>query len=210
MTIYAISDLHLPGGDQKEMVIFGAHWVDHFARICADWRARVTDADLVLLPGDMSWAMHLEDALPDLRAVAELPGKKILLRGNHDYWWSAISRLRASLPPSLYALQNDAITLHGVTLCGTRGWTCPGDMALSAEDEKIYQREIVRLQLSLCDARRRAPTGPLLAMMHYPPFNERQEVSPFTRLFTAYGVTHVVYGHLHGASLRHAFSGMLD
>ena len=98
MAVFAISDLHLPGGDTKPMDVFGEHWKDHFEKISADWNDRVTARDIVLLPGDLSWAMSLEDAKPDLQAVGALPGRKIILRGNHDFWWSGIGRVRAALP----------------------------------------------------------------------------------------------------------------
>ena len=98
MIVYAIGDLHLPGGDDKPMAVFGAHWEGHWEKICQDWRARVTTQDVVLIPGDISWAMQLEHALDDLHAIAALPGRKILLRGNHDYWWSSLTRVREALP----------------------------------------------------------------------------------------------------------------
>lgn len=208
MTIYAIGDLHLPGGDTKPMDVFGSHWENHFEKIAADWRQRVQPSDLVLLPGDISWAMRLEDALPDLNAIGALPGKKLLLRGNHDYWWGTITRLRAALPKDMYALQNDALALDQYVICGTRGWTLPGEAGLQPEDMRIYQRELMRLEMSLQDARRKGPGLPILAMMHYPPFNERQEPSGFTDLLERYGVTDVVYGHLHGPGLRSGYTGL--
>lgn len=113
MTVYAIADLHLPAGTNKPMDIFGAHWERHFERISEDWRARVTEEDIVLLPGDISWAMRLEDACMDLDAIGRLPGVKILTRGNHDYWWSSISRVREKLTGNTHALQNDAMKLGG-------------------------------------------------------------------------------------------------
>ena len=110
MAIFAIGDLHLPGGDMKPMDVFGAHWENHFERISEDWRAKVTDEDVVLIPGDISWAMQLGDALEDLRRIALLPGRKLILRGNHDYWWSSLTQLRCALPESMHAVQNDAGT----------------------------------------------------------------------------------------------------
>ena len=98
MTLFAIGDLHLPGGEEKPMDIFGDHWENHFAHIAADWRARVKDGDVVLIPGDISWAMQLERAVPDLQKIGALPGRKVLIKGNHDYWWNSISRLRRVLP----------------------------------------------------------------------------------------------------------------
>ncbi|HML48569.1 MAG TPA: metallophosphoesterase [Clostridia bacterium] len=117
MSIYAIGDLHLPGNETKPMDVFGSHWERHFEKIAADWRARVTEADAVLLPGDISWAMYLQDALRDLQAIDELPGKKFLLRGNHDYWWNSLAKVRAALPKGMVALQNDAWRFGDVMIC---------------------------------------------------------------------------------------------
>ena len=98
MGLYAIGDLHLPGGQEKPMDIFGDHWEDHFSRISQDWRTRVKADDTVLIPGDISWAMQLAAARPDLEAIGALPGRKVILRGNHDYWWSGITQVREALP----------------------------------------------------------------------------------------------------------------
>ena len=207
MAIFAIGDLHLPGGDDKPMNVFGAHWEGHFEKIAQDWRKKVGPEDLVLIPGDISWAMQIENALPDLAAIGELPGKKILLRGNHDYWWCGISRLRELLPQGMYAVQNDAMLLNGVAVCGTRGWTLPGSGA-AAEDEKIYQRELLRMEMSLeravkLQARR------LVVMCHYPPLGDGGVETPLSRLLDRYPIDDVVYGHLHGASLRGAVTGTI-
>ncbi len=202
--LFAIADLHLQGGGDKPMDVFGAHWTGHFAHICEDWRLRVRPCDLVLVPGDISWAMTLEEALPDIRDIGALPGRKLLLRGNHDYWWSSLSRLRAALPEGMHALQNDAFAFSGCVIAGARGWICE---SADEQDRKIYLREAQRLELSLKEARRIAPHGRLIAMMHYPPVNERGEDTLFTALLEAYGATDCVYGHLHGAALRGAFSG---
>lgn len=205
MEIYAIGDLHLPGGDDKPMAVFGAHWEGHFLKIAQDWRARVRPEDLVLIPGDISWAMQTEDALPDLRAIGELPGRKILMRGNHDYWWCGITRLRELLPSGMYAIQNDALRMEDVILCGTRGWTLPAQE--NGPDEKIYAREVLRMEMSLEHARRLGPAR-LIVMTHYPPLDEKGGETRMSALFARYGVGDVVYGHLHGASLRGAVNGL--
>ena len=210
MAVYARGDLHLPGLDVKPMDVFGPHWENHFARICEDWRARVTEHDTVLLPGDFSWAMTLREALPDIRAVGELPGRKVLVRGNHDFWWSSLTQVRAALPEGMYALQNDCLTLGERVFCGTRGWTIvSGDDPRHAQDLKIYRREVLRLGMALDSARRVAGGREIIVLMHYPPFDERQQPSGFTELIEAAGARRVVYGHLHGQSLRGAFSGEL-
>lgn len=210
MRLYAIGDLHLPGGEVKPMDVFGVHWENHFARISADWRARVCKEDVVLIPGDISWAMQLPNALEDIEAIAALPGQKILLRGNHDYWWSSLTRVRSALPAGCFALQNDSLFLGGVLFCGTRGWTCPNESAFTAQDQKLYAREAGRLELSLRDGRQKHPDAPLCVLLHYPPFAESLADTHFTRLAQEYGAFQVVYGHLHGPSVTRAFCGVRD
>lgn len=213
MNIFAISDLHLPGGDVKPMDVFGAHWENHFARIRQDWESRVSSEDIVLIPGDISWAMRLSEALPDLLAIGELPGRKILLRGNHDYWWQSISRVREALPVGMMALQNDAIVQGDVVFCGSRGWLCPGAHAFTPDDARVYGREVERLALSLRDADRKAAslaTPRLVALLHYPPFADIGQETEVMRLLRLHGVSDVVYGHLHGSGLSGAFTGELD
>lgn len=205
MRIFAISDLHLPAR-RKPMDIFGPHWENHFERIRESWLSQVTEEDVVLLPGDFTWAMHLEEALEDIGKVGVLPGKKLLLRGNHDYWWGGIGQVRRALPKGMYALQNDAMELEGVVFAGSRGWTLPGSEAATGEDLKIYQRERLRLEMSLKAARRLGEEKPLVVMMHYPPFSPACE--GFSDLLTQYGVDKCVYGHLHGAGLQAAFNGV--
>ena len=205
MKIFAIGDLHLPGGDQKPMNIFGAHWDGHFDKIRTDWLSRVTDEDVVLLPGDLSWAMQLDAAMPDLRMVGDLPGRKIILRGNHDYWWCGIQHLREVLPQGMYALQNDAMELDGVVFAGSRGWTLPGGP--EGEDYKIYSRELLRMEMSLQRAQKLCK-GRLVMLTHYPPLDEKHNDTPVSELAHKYGVTDIVYGHLHGGSLRGAYNGV--
>lgn len=211
MKIFAIGDLHLPGGDIKPMDIFGAHWENHFERICEDWRARVTDEDIVLIPGDISWAMQLDAALCDLRRIAQLPGRVLILRGNHDYWWSSLTQLRTNLPQGMFAIQNDAFDAGEAVICGTRGWAIPQQGA-SAQDEKLYNRETLRLDMSLAAASRMAKGRPIVAMMHYPPLlpETLKTGTAFTQLMTRYGVARCVYGHLHGPSVQRGYSGVYE
>ena len=122
MRVFAISDLHLSGAVDKPMDIFGEEWENHAERIARNWDLEVGSSDLVLIPGDISWAMTLNEAKPDLSWIADRPGLKVMVRGNHDYWWSSISRVRAALEPGVYALQNDSIAFGHVVVCGTRGW----------------------------------------------------------------------------------------
>ena len=209
MRLFAIGDLHLPGGEDKPMNIFGSQWDRHFFRIQDAWAETVREDDCVLIPGDISWAMHLEEAMQDLQAIGKLPGRKILIRGNHDYWWNSISRIREALPEGMNALQQDAVDLGPCVVCGTRGWAIPTpDQPLSQEDEKIYRRETVRLQMALDQAEEMAKGRPVIAMLHYPPLYAYQKSSDYTRLLEAYGVCLCVYGHLHGAGIQAGFSGM--
>ncbi|PYE54932.1 metallophosphoesterase [Deinococcus yavapaiensis] len=201
MRVFAIADLHLSAMHSKPMTIFGSNWLGHPDAIFERWANVVRDGDLVLLPGDLSWAMRLDDALVDLKRVAELPGTKVISRGNHDYWWPSISKLRASLPPSMYAVQNDALTFGDLVVCGTRGWSVPGSDDFGPDDDKIYKRELERLRLAL-EAARRTGAPRTVLMLHYPPSNLHFAPSGFTSLIEAYRPTCVVYGHLHGIGVE--------
>lgn len=208
MSIFAIGDLHLPGHSQKPMNVFGSHWDRHFETISEHWRRMVAPTDVVLIPGDISWAMQLEEAMDDLRAIAALPGKKLLLRGNHDYWWSSLSKLRAALPQDMLVIQNDAVKLDGHVFCGTRGWTFPTpQQPLGEQDEKIFRRELMRLRMSLDQAVRLAGED-VTVMMHYPPLFADGIGTAFTDILEEYAVNRVVYGHLHGAGIKIAFRGL--
>ena len=151
------------------MDVFGPVWERHAERIVANWTRVVGDDDVVLVPGDISWALKLEDALVDLRMLAELPGRrKILLKGNHDYWWTSRGKVEAVLPPTMELLQNDCVDLgSGVGVVGTRGWSPPSSPHAKPEDEKIFKRELGRLEMSLKAAAGRFDRT--IAMLHYPP-----------------------------------------
>ena len=203
MNVFAVSDLHLPGGQDTPMDVFGGDWAGHLETIKADWRGKVSKEDIVLIAGDISWAMTLESALPDLNALADLPGRKIFIRGNHDYWWSGITALRRNAPDdSFYFLQNDCVRCGGYLVAGTRGWTMPCDAA-DEHDAKVYARELIRLELSLTAAERMRTEGDkVIAMLHYPPFDAKYNDSEVTALIEKYRVDAVTYGHLHGKSVR--------
>lgn len=207
MAVWAISDLHLPA-HQKPMDVFGSHWQNHFERIREDWLDKVAEADVVLLPGDLSWAMHLEEAIEDLERIGEMPGRKLLLRGNHDYWWNSIGRVRRALPEGCFALQNDSVLIDGVLFAGSRGWQIPADPQADTDDARIYRRERQRLEMSLGHARARDQAAPLVAMMHYPPRSE--DVEGFSDILRRFDAAHAVYGHLHGAGLAGAVRGEID
>ena len=202
MNVYAISDLHLSTTSDKPMDIFGGNWEGHFEKIKADWLQKVQADDVVLIAGDISWAMKLDDALPDLRVLADLPGKKIFIRGNHDYWWNGITRLRDAAPnDSFVFLQTDSIRIGNFVFVGSRGWTCPGCADYTEQDQKLYLREGERFRLAFLDGERlRLDGDKLIAMIHYPPFNLKKEDTLFTDLFQRYGVEKAVFGHIHGAA----------
>lgn len=198
MKIFAISDLHLSINSNKPMNIFGPVWENYLEEIEDSFNNLVTNNDLVLIAGDISWAMRLNDAKADLEYLSKFGGKKVIIKGNHDYWWSGISSVRSLLPNNLYALQNDALKFDNVVVCGSRGWTVPEVSHKTEADEKIYNRELIRMELSLKEAMQLKQDGDtLIVMMHYPPFNSKMEENDFTRLFEKYGVNIVVYGHLH-------------
>ncbi len=203
MKVYAISDLHLSIFNPKPMDIFGEVWSNYLDEISAYWEENIADEDLVLIAGDISWAMTLDAVKPDLNYISGFKGKKVLLRGNHDYWWHSISALRGILPYGVYAVQNDCLRFGDVLVCGSRGWTTPENGIFTDQDKKIYDREIIRLRLSLQDmAKKRTDADKIVVMMHFPPFNSRFEDSPFTDLCKEYKVDAVVYGHLHGKNSR--------
>ena len=209
MKIFAVSDLYLSGNCPKPMDVFGQNWENHWGKIQDDWRSRVSDEDLVLIAGDISWAMTLEQAQVDLDQIDALPGKKVILRGNHDYWWGSLSKVEAAMGASCRPLQNNALRYGKCLVAGSRGWTVPGSNS-DGQDKKIYARELQRLKLSLDQAKAmRREDDFLIVMTHFPPFNERQEVSEVTELLEAYRVDYVIYAHLHGYYQRNAFDGRL-
>lgn len=204
MALYAISDLHLSFASEKPMDVFGMHWYNHDERIKENWIRKISKEDTVLIAGDISWSMKMEDGMTDLQWIHELPGKKIISKGNHDYWWASINKLN-KLYENMSFIQNNFFIYEDYAICGTRGWTPMGDKH-SEHDEKIYKREQIRLRLSL-DKAKLAGYDKKIVMFHYPPVNEKFEPSDFTRIFEEYKVEKVVYGHLHGPSLRNVFQG---
>ncbi|MCI5497598.1 MAG: metallophosphoesterase [Firmicutes bacterium] len=198
MKIFAISDLHLSINNPKPMDIFGPAWEGYLDKIIDDWNSKVGDDDIVLISGDISWAMKFENAKPDLDLICNLKGTKIILKGNHDYWWSSISELREYLHNNTYAIQNDAYKFGDFVICGSRGWI-PFDNGFKSElDEKIYKREIIRMELSLRSAKTlKTNNEKIVVMTHFPPYNYRLENNEMIELFKKYDVDVVVYGHLH-------------
>jgi uncharacterized protein len=195
--LLAIADPHLSSKAAKPMTIFGGNWAGHPEIFFERWRETVKDDDVVIISGDISWGLKLPDAMPDLEMIAAMPGQKILVRGNHDYWWPSIGKLRAALPAKMHALQHDSMIIGETAIIGTRGWTCPGNDDFDAEDEKIYARELERLKLAIASLKGKIFTK-LIVALHYPPFNARFRDSGFTELLEAAQADAVIFGHLHG------------
>ncbi len=202
MKIYAISDLHLSTVVKKPMDIFGDKWEGHFEKIKQDWNEKVSDNDIVLLGGDMSWGLTLQEAMPDFELLKNLKGHKIVIKGNHDYWWNSVSKVRNALPDFVF-IQNDSVKFGNFVIAGARGWTLPTNENCQEQDKKIFERELQRLELSLKNAKSKQNDGDtLIAILHYPPFEANYNDSQVTKLLEIYGVKFVTYGHLHGKNVR--------
>ena len=189
------------------MEVFGSRWKNHWQRIAADWKSRVSDDDVVLIAGDTSWAMHLKDAQEDLDQIRALPGRKIMIRGNHDYWWTTTRKMENFLTANgfdtLHILHNNACTVGNVALCGTRGW--PFDDT-NAQDAKIMAREAGRLRMSL----QAGGSAQKIAFLHYPPVYPGGCAQPLVDILHEFGVQQCYYGHLHGKSIRGAIQREVD
>ena len=208
MALYAISDLQLAFTTDKPMDIFGEKWLRHDEKIKENWINKVNEEDTILIAGDISWSMKASDSKGDLDWIDSLPGKKIISKGNHDYWWSGISKLNKMYENTKF-LQNNFYTYKDYAICGTRGWILEGSDRFTEKDKRIFNRELIRIKLSL-DSAKEAGYNKFIVMIHYPPINERREASAFTEVFKEYGVEKVIYGHLHGPSLATAINGEED
>lgn len=202
MSIYIIGDLHLSLNPsvEKPMDIYGGVWVNHWKNLMEYWDKNIKDEDTIIIAGDISWAMKLQEAMHDLKWISDRKGKKILLKGNHDLWWSGINKMR-SLFENIDFLQGNYICVQGVGICGTRGWVCPGSEFFTEQDEKLYKRELLRLETSLKSAKN-DNIEEIIGVLHYPPTNEKKQLSGFTNLFETYGVKKVFYGHLHNEDAK--------
>lgn len=213
MALFALADPHLGFGVNKPMNIFGDQWHEHETRLQENWLQTVGPDDTVVIPGDISWAMQLPDVLPDLRFLDSLPGRKILSRGNHDYWWSSLSKIeRFCQDNGLLSLQflrnNGHFVPPSHVVCGTRGWILPDDPAFRRDDEKIYLREAGRLKLSLeAAAPLRQPGRELVVCLHFPPFGKNVRPTLFTQLLETYGADQCVFGHIHSNNGYASLSG---
>lgn len=215
MGIYAISDLHLSFSSEKPMDIYGGEWINHTEKVKNSWERMISEEDTVIIPGDTSWALRFEDALVDLKWLSELPGNKVLIKGNHDLWWNSVNKLNA-LYENMFFIQNTFYAAEGYAICGTRGWICPGEEGFTLHDEKIYRRELGRLKTSLEAAfnagyGRKDATGHsrIIGVIHFPPAGDELWNSGFIELFEQFGAFRVIYGHLHGKdAYGSAFKGI--
>ena len=195
MRIFGISDLHLSFSvANKSMDVFGAHWQDHWQKIAKSWQELITQDDIVLICGDISWGLRPQEADQDLQWLSALPGHIVLTRGNHDYWWQSIGKMRKKYP-NLHFVQNDAVSFGKISVCGTRGWPQPGSDEFDAQDQKIYERELARLRLALSALDPAAEYR--IAMFHYPPLFYNQLDTEFTALLEEARINLCVYGHIH-------------
>lgn len=221
MKIFAIADLHLCfGTPEKSMEIFGDEWKDYPQKIKKNWEKKISDDDLILIPGDISWAKSFDEAIQDLSWIDTLSGKKIIIKGNHDYWWSTKSKLKEYNFSSLHFIQNDAINVDGVTITGTRLWDCKEydfeDLIIYKEspikkikekekldDEKIFSRECERLKLGLNQMDKNAKVK--IVMTHYPPISNDLKESTISKIFDQYEIDICVFGHLHHVIKKELF-----
>ena len=208
MALYAISDLHLALSTDKPMDVFGERWYKHEDNVKQNWIKTVKSEDTILIAGDISWSMKLEEGMKDLQWIHELPGKKVLIKGNHDYWWNSIGKLN-SMYDDMHFIQNNFFRYKDIGICGTRGWICPFSEGFEKKDEKIYQRELIRLRLSLQSAKAEG-LEKFIVMIHYPPISEKFQKSEFVDVFKEYDVEKVIFGHLHGINPNKEYNFNFD
>ena len=211
MAIYTIGDLHLSFKNPKPMDIFGSNWKNHEQKIEEDWKAKVKEEDLVVLPGDFSWETYIEEAEQDFEFISKLPGKKLLLKGNHDYWWTTLASMRKYIKENNFEnidfICNNSYEFDGKIIAGTRGWSL-----LESENEKMINRECARLELSLRDAMLKSEGNKeIIVFMHYPPITkndiEKNIQSQFVKRMKKYNIKRCYYAHLHSASIKEAIEG---
>ena len=210
MALYALGDLHLAFGADKPMDVFGGRWQGYADKL-REGLSVLQPEDTLVIPGDFCWALDLEQAIPDFAFLESFPGRKLLVKGNHDYWWDSQSKVTAAYPDMVF-IKNNCYIYRDVAICGTRGWLCPNDTKFDDADKKVYNRECVRMKLSLDSAVSKGYGDNIIIIMHYPPMNDKHETSGFTELFDKYsGIKKVLYGHLHGKeSIDGRFEGDLN
>lgn len=198
--IYGLGDLHLDYSKEKPMDIFGEKWLNHEEKIFNNWEKIILDDDLILLPGDISWALKLEEAYYDLKRIDDLPGYKIITKGNHDYWWQGPKKLKELNLKNTTFIQNNSFLYNKIGIYGTRGWAALDSEDFSSQDKKIFDRELNRLQLSLSSLKENVKTK--IVMLHYPPFNADLTPNKFVDIMAEHDVDICIYGHLHAEGHR--------
>ena len=218
MSVFAMADLHLSSDGSKSMEVFGARWKDYMQKIQKNWSAVVSPEDTVIIPGDISWGLKLEDALDDLLFLESLPGTKLIGKGNHDFWWSTASKMQAMMAAhnigSIKMLYNNAYLVEDRIVCGTRGWFVEENQQHtvgSVDYMRIVNREVIRLRLSLEEAiKLRTACGralPILVFLHFPPVWNGFVCREILEVLQEYSVSSCYFGHIHGAyALPHRFS----
>jgi len=210
MALYAIGDLHLSFGSEKPMDVFGGAWEGYVDKLLRGFEGIEAD-DTVVLCGDISWADSLKGSLKDFQFISALPGKKVILKGNHDYWWTTASKTMSFLNENglsgISILHNNFILYENTALCGTRGWFFEDEP--TAADEKIYKRELIRIETSLKKGQE-SGAEQLIAFLHYPPLTKDYSCDDIKALLEKYRVKICCYGHLHGKSQRRAYEGELN
>lgn len=211
MALFTIGDLHLPLGINKPMDIFGEKWENYVERTEDNWQTNIKAGDVVVLPGDFSWATYLEQSYKDFEFLNKLNGKKILLKGNHDYWWTTLNKLNKFIAANgfkdIYFLHNNSYRYGNTAICGTRGWLHPNWDNVTEEDIKIFNRETARLKLSLDSA---GECGEIYVFTHYPPMPLSHEENDFIKTMKNYPVTKCIYGHLHSYAHKNAVNEVID
>lgn len=204
MAVFTIADLHLSNSSNKPMDIFGPRWENHAERLRENWQKLVKPEDTVIIAGDVSWGMRTDDTLSDLEFIQSLNGKKIIAKGNHDYWWQTMKKLYEVRDligaTSIDFLFNNAYHVENFIICGTRGWFPESNY--SPEDEKIVNREAERLRTSIIQGlklKEEHPDSELLVFIHYPPAYGSVRCEKICEVLHQYGIKRVFYGHLHGA-----------
>ena len=209
MALFGISDIHLSLSSEKPMDIFEG-WSDYVDRLRINWEKRVSENDIVVLPGDISWAMSLSDTKSDFSFIERLPGKKIISKGNHDYWWVTVRKIERWFEEnnflSISVMHNKSYMYNDIAISGTRGWVLEED---DSESMKIYMREVGRLRLSLEDAKKRNPRE-IIAFMHYPPVCRNYKQVEIIDVFKEFGINRCFYGHIHGKNAEYSINGNVD
>ncbi len=210
MKIFAIADLHLSFHENvdKPMDVFGGQWVNYTDRLKESWNKVVSKNDVVLLPGDISWALKPEEVETDLDWISELNGFKVISKGNHDYWWKSAGKIKSKYD-NMFFINNNFCAISDYAICGSRGWILPETEGFTEHDMKMYKRELLRLEYSLEEAKK-SGFKKIVGMIHYPPALKDGQETEFTKLFNKYNVKNVVYGHLHGVeNFNKGFRGVL-